>query len=509
MQRYVLAVTLTALSLSMLGCEAEARSKSPPAPRPAVAPTNRISLPAEVIENLGITFAKVERRRLETRMLIPGRLDVPRSQRWELRAPAAGRIAFRKQRLDDVAAGEVIAELATPQLRTIQLALASSLDAEAEATIEERLLRARTPEVRKLYEVIAAELTDSAARIAAATRLRDEAIELESVARARADRLTKVSEENTLVRKELFDARAALADAAQHALEASTGLVDVLTRVAELRVKAAELRAEGESSAQRLTIAGRRRAAAELAFHQHLKNLSGLTGVQVETLEGSSAEGVPGWRALTTVTVRAPASGVLVDIAATTGEWLGAAASIGTIIDTSLLSFRGQLPEADLAGLPPEAPARVDPVGDGFAPIDTKLVALLPVANPVARTVLVEAFVPNASRRLPAGISATVSVLLARSGSDEAVVPVDCVVQDDLEWILFKRDDASPSQVVRTPVSLGRRADGWVEVLSGVIEDDEVVRDGIHQLKQTGIGKAATGHFHADGSWHDDDKDED
>ena len=73
------------------------------------------------------------------------------------------------------------------------------------------------------------------------------------------------------------------------------------------------------------------------------------------------------------------------------------------------------------------------------------------------------------------------------------IVPTDCVVQDDLEWVLFKRDHVQPDEVIRTPVSLGRRADGWVEVLSGVIEDDEVVRDGIHQLKQTGIGKTAGG----------------
>ena len=76
-----------------------------------------------------------------------------------------------------------------------------------------------------------------------------------------------------------------------------------------------------------------------------------------------------------------------------------------------------------------------------------------------------------------------------------------------LEFIVFRRDHASPEYVIRTPVAIGRRTQDTVEVLSGVGAGDELVRDGIHQLKQTGVGRpSAKGHFHADGTWHEGDK---
>ena len=59
--------------------------------------------------------------------------------------------------------------------------------------------------------------------------------------------------------------------------------------------------------------------------------------------------------------------------------------------------------------------------------------------------------------------------------------------------------------VIRTPVELGARSSGYAEVIAGVLDGDELVADGVHQLKQTGLGKAPEGgHFHADGTWHED-----
>ena len=117
---------------------------------------------------------------------------------------------------------------------------------------------------------------------------------------------------------------------------------------------------------------------------------------------------------------------------------------------------------------------------------------------------LVAARVPGDGSAFPAGAAAIGAVLLGRSASEEVLVPEASVVQDELESILFRRDPAKPDQAIRTAVSLGRRAEGWVEVLSEVGEGDEVVRDGVHQLRLTGIGRApANGHFHADGTWHE------
>ncbi len=44
----------------------------------------------------------------------------------------------------------------------------------------------------------------------------------------------------------------------------------------------------------------------------------------------------------------------------------------------------------------------------------------------------------------------------------------------------------------------------WVVARSGVTEGDEVVLDGVYELKLAGGGQGAEGggHFHADGTWH-------
>ena len=87
------------------------------------------------------------------------------------------------------------------------------------------------------------------------------------------------------------------------------------------------------------------------------------------------------------------------------------------------------------------------------------------------------------------------------------LIPEDCLARDGLEWVVFRRDPAEPSTVIRLPVELGDRAGDTVEVLSGLLEGDEIVRRGVHQLVHAGLGKAPPGtHIHADGTSHADHK---
>ena len=92
------------------------------------------------------------------------------------------------------------------------------------------------------------------------------------------------------------------------------------------------------------------------------------------------------------------------------------------------------------------------------------------------------------------------------SKSDEILIPISCVVRDGLQSIVFVRDAVNKNEVTRVRVALGARSSGWVEVVAGVGAKDELVKDGVHQLKQSGLGKSASagGHFHSDGTWHGD-----
>jgi multidrug efflux pump subunit AcrA (membrane-fusion protein) len=163
--------------------------------------------------------------------------------------------------------------------------------------------------------------------------------------------------------------------------------------------------------------------------------------------------------------------------------------------------------ESDLGRIPAEASVTILPAVEGLAPIDTQLSGLLPVADAIARTIQIEARMPNPDGRLPTGLSAVARVLLRTKASEEVLIPEDCVARDGLEWVVFRRDAADKSTVVRLPVELGERSGDTIEVLSGLMQGEEIVLRGVHQLVYAGLGKIPSGvHIHADGTSHADHK---
>jgi multidrug efflux pump subunit AcrA (membrane-fusion protein) len=73
-----------------------------------------------------------------------------------------------------------------------------------------------------------------------------------------------------------------------------------------------------------------------------------------------------------------------------------------------------------------------------------------------------------------------------------------------LASIIFRRDPKNPDKVIRMEADLGISDGKWVVVNSGLREGDEVVLDGVYELKLAGGGKATGGgHFHADGTYHE------
>ena len=65
----------------------------PPAPAAeAPAPTNRVDINPAVRQNLGITFARVERRNVARTLRVPGRFELLPEARREYRTMLAGRV---------------------------------------------------------------------------------------------------------------------------------------------------------------------------------------------------------------------------------------------------------------------------------------------------------------------------------------------------------------------------------------------------------------------------------
>lgn len=452
---------LTLIALTMLVSCSHDHEHPEPAPEAAEnKPTNRLAVPPEVVANLGITFTQATRGKVGSWISVPGELYVPGTHRWNLRSPARGRIAVLVPRWQKVEAGEVVAELMSPKLREAQQELFTAYSREGGAKEESEAAHAR--------------LAEGEAQLRAA-------LDLASASLERLDHLRKLNKgANAFVVKELLESQRQHAEAGRAALEAAV-------RRDELRQAA-----RGKDLL---------RTRAKLHVDEDLDSFSLLTGhTREELLAGE--EGSEAWKTIESIVVRAPHSGTVVDVPASRGETLDEDDSLVLILDPSELRFRGWLPEGDIRSLRADAPVRVELPG-GLTSISTRLLGPMPVADSTTRRVQVEATVPNPGLTLPQGLSATAHVQVKESAGEEVLLPEDCIVTDGLEMIVFLRDPKDPGYVIRTPVELGLRGAGIVEVLAGVLAGDFVARKGIYQLRQTGIGKSPRGgHFHADGIWH-------
>ena len=64
----------------------------------------------------------------------------------------------------------------------------------------------------------------------------------------------------------------------------------------------------------------------------------------------------------------------------------------------------------------------------------------------------------------------------------------------------------APDAVIRTIADLGPSDGRWVTLYSCLAEGDEVVVDGVYQLKLATSGQTIeAGHFHSDGTFHEGD----
>jgi membrane fusion protein (multidrug efflux system) len=486
-----------------LGCGSEPEAARPDAAsEPAI--TNRVAIPQDVAQNLGLTFAKATLGRLEIRIGVPGFLEIPAHRRFQLRAPAGGFLRLRKNRWDPLLVGELIAELHSSELSDLQTALAQSqreiLVAQGEVA---RVLSEGEPLAALVQSLEQA--TRSASRSEKlAARLLSEARAFEQQVQQRVARLDELSTGSGVSASERVAARKDVLDASQAVLNAEQSQSQAALSIPELQLRAARSRADLENLDRRRRIAEQSRAAADAAHAQILRNLAHLTGEAVEDLTAAGPEG-PAYASHEWLSLRAPAAGWLSQLLASDGAWVEAGELLLEVVDNSELWFLGDVPEGDLAHLKMGARVRIE-VASGGDPIESILQAPLPVADSATRTVHLRATVANANRRLPAGMSAIAQVVVERGTHEEVLVPERCVIQDGLEWICFRRDPGDAEQVIRTPVSLGRRSAGFVEVFSGVGAGDELVADGIHQLKEAATAQPNSGgHFHADGSFHAED----
>ncbi|GMU36683.1 MAG: HlyD family efflux transporter periplasmic adaptor subunit [Planctomycetota bacterium] len=481
MKRMFLAVVVAALAV-IGACRRPAPVGQESPGRPAAAPTtNRIDVPDTVRRNLGITFARVEKRAVSTVIRVPGQFELQPEARREYRTMLSGRVELDVRQYEAVEAGAVLYRLASPDWRDLQQKLS-----EAESTI--RQTEARVGSIPTLI---------------AAHRRHEEILE-ENIAlwEARVAQLQPSHDAGVVTIEELTSARNTLS-------QQRAELAEILEKEADLEGQVAAAQAEHDAAHARFllliatasTLLGMpaEDLAAPYALDEHLH-----TGIH---RHDEAEPGFPAakWRQIDEVEVRAAMSGVVASLDVTGGAWAEPGALVLTIVQPERLRFRAMAMQSDLGRLADGLPSSIVPPKGGTIDLKDAIEATLSiglVASARERTVEVIAVPKRAAAWAKAGVAAHLEITTA-GGRPELAIPVSSVVQDGLTKVFFRRDPKAPDKVVRVEADLGVDDGRWVVVKSGVKEGDEVVLDGVYQLMIATSGSVQKGgHFHSDGTFH-------
>jgi multidrug efflux pump subunit AcrA (membrane-fusion protein) len=303
----------------------------------------------------------------------------------------------------------------------------------------------------------------------------------------------------------LLGAKESIRDAELEYIEASS---------ANLALGAFGADADGHSlSAAKLKLAQAAVQNQKSKFQQWLIQASLLSSYSVEELLEDKGRR-PLWHRLQRITFRAVQDGVVDRLHFSSGSWGEAGQMVLSTVAPSKLRFKAKVLQADaldqsLEGLsvrimPPKGRGR----DESHEPIMGK-VKLGVTGDSVTRTtdIFIDLQNQKVAKWMRPQLSALAEIVL-EGGLEKSVlsIPKRALIQDGLDTVFFRRRKGRPDEVYRTIADLGVRGLAEVEVKQGLELGDEVVMDGLYQLKLSTTGqKVEAGHFHADGTWHDGD----
>ncbi|MGE3181402.1 MAG: efflux RND transporter periplasmic adaptor subunit [Phycisphaerae bacterium] len=466
------ATILAGVLSCIAGCGNDSRtiqdSETADGPAPA---TNRIDIPPTVRSNLGITFATVEVRDVARTIRVPGNFELAPEARREYRTMVDGRIELHVTQYAAVEPGQLLFTLDSPDWRALQ------------QQINETNLK---------LEQAQASATAMGPLLAAHERHHDELQQAVDIWQTRVNQLEASRASGVVTDADVTQARGSLATS-------RANLAEVLETEAELKLRQAQLAAELNAQRERLELL--------------LANAAALLSLPVDTLlevDSDSPQQHPRWREIRKIEIRAASPGVVESLSVTNGAWVNESSLALTTVQPDQLRFRAMGLQADLPQLASGATAHITPprtpdldVGDSVA---AELIVGLD-AHPDNRTITLIAR-PNELRPwMRSGVSAFLEVVAEGSDGAALAIPRSAIVKDGITHVYFRRDPKNPNQAIRMEADMGVDDGRWVVIHSGLIRGDEVVLDGAYELKlataQSGTSQKG-GHFHADGSFHDE-----
>jgi len=178
-------------------------------------------------------------------------------------------------------------------------------------------------------------------------------------------------------------------------------------------------------------------------------------------------------------TIRSPFNGAVVRERTAVGEWVDVGGPVAEMVDLQNLEVTIQVPSRYYAGLEAGAPATVRFETLGGHEVTGTIRAVVPRADPQARTFPVKISVPNREGKIGVGMLAQVRIPVG--GMQKAtMVPKDAIVSrgdQKTVWIVSGDNAVRPVQV-ETGLAQGE----WIEVRGELKAGDRIVTRGNERL---------------------------
>jgi len=177
--------------------------------------------------------------------------------------------------------------------------------------------------------------------------------------------------------------------------------------------------------------------------------------------------------------IRAPFSGLLGFRNVSEGSMITTNTIITTLDDISRIKLDFTVPEIYLSAL--HIGQQVFAVSDAYSkqPFEGKVATISSRVDPITRSVVVRAIIPNQEQLLRAGMLLKVNLIRSREMvtaiPEESLFPIA-----DKQYVYRVKDDNS---VERVAVEIGRRRPGLVEVLSDFPVGTNVVTEGVIRIR--------------------------
>lgn len=240
----------------------------------------------------------------------------------------------------------------------------------------------------------------------------------------------------------------------------------------------AELKAQLAQTAADMTLSKQRYDRAQNLFRQNFISRQALDEAS-SNLQKASAERQEILAKLQKTELRAPFKGVLGLRKISAGAYVRPGEDIVNLEDISAMKLDFRVPEVFLNKVAKDAAVNLRVDAYPQSTFSGRIFAIEPVVDEQTRTVLIRAKIPNTEGKLRPGMFARVALVLEERGT-ALVIPEQAIVPKGNAALVVKIVD---NKAEFTPIKIGRRKPGEVEVVEGLNVDDVIVTDGQIKLQ--------------------------